>query len=126
MIPEQVITPINADCLVGEAKQRFTDGWRLVQICATPMPDAFELSYSFTAPNRIEHMRLIIPRSSPKAPSITPVYSGAFTYENEMHDLFGIEFDGLKLFYNGAFIKTSIPTPFKDVAVVTAAQPVKK
>jgi ech hydrogenase subunit D len=126
MIPEQVITPILADCLVGEAKQRQADGWRLVQICSTSMADAFELSYSFTIPGRLEHMRLIVPRSAPNVPSITPVFSGAFTYENEMHDLFGIEFDGLKLFYNGAFIKTTMPTPFKDVAVLTAAQPAKK
>lgn len=125
MIPAQVIIPVAADALLREARRRFADGWRLVQICASTAADSFELSYSLAAPGRLEHLRLVVPRSAPNVPSITPVFSGAFTYENEMHDLFGIRFDGLQLFYNGAFLKTSVPMPFNGTVIVTAPQPPK-
>lgn len=117
MIPEQVIHAITPDVLHEHAKRYRTENWRLVQICCTPLA-ALELSYSFARENRFEHLRIVLPRETPRLPSITPVYGAGFAYENEIHDLFGIEFDGLTLSYNGAFFKTSIPTPFKDAPCV--------
>lgn len=118
MIPEQVIATVEPAALVDEARKRLAENWRLVQICCTTLADTFELNYSFAQPTRFEHLRVILPRATPVVPSITPAYSAAFAYENEIHDLFGVTFEGLTLFYNGAFIKTSIPAPFKDAPCV--------
>ena len=118
MIPEQVILTIEAASLRDDAKRRLAEGWRLVQACSTTLPDTFEVNYSFALPGRFEHVRVVVPRATPAMPSITPVYGAAFAYENEIHDLFGITFEGLTLSYNGAFIKTSIPAPFKDAPCV--------
>lgn len=117
MIPVQVIHPSTPETLLENARRYWDERWRLVQICCTPLAD-LELSYSFAKGDAFEHLRIILPREHAKLPSISPVYSGAFSYENEIHDLFGIQFDGLTLFYNGAFFKTSIPTPFKDAPCV--------
>ena len=117
MIPEQVLHPVTPDELLERARRYHAEKWRLVQICCTPLA-ALELSYSFARGNAFEHLRVILPREQARLPSITPAYSGAFAYENEIHDLFGVDFDGLTLSYNGAFFKTSIPTPFKDAPCV--------
>ncbi|HMP88740.1 MAG TPA: NADH-quinone oxidoreductase subunit C [Kiritimatiellia bacterium] len=111
MIPEQVIHEIDSTDLLERTQIMKREGWRLVQICATTL-DAFEMSYSFTIDNRFEHFRLKIPLQQPILPSITEIYFGAFAYENELHDLFGISFQGLKLDYAGNFFKTSVKKPF--------------
>jgi len=40
------------------------------------------------------------------------MYWGAFVYENEMHDLFGIRVRGMNIDFKGTFIRTSIKYPF--------------
>lgn len=44
------------------------------------------------------------------------IYWPAFIYENEIHDLFGINFTDSKLDYHGNFFKLSKPTPWKQQA----------
>lgn len=118
MIPEQVITTVEPAALRDEAARRHAGGWRLVQICCTTLAETFEINYSFALPGRFEHLRVVLPRATPTVTSITPSYSAAFAYENEIHDLFGVTFEGLTLNYNGAFFKTSVATAFKDAPCV--------
>jgi len=122
MIPQQVIHEIETCELNGRAAAMKQEGWRLVQICATTL-DVFELSYSFTRDQRFEHLRARIPLDQPTLPSITDHYFGAFAYENEIHDLFGITFDGLKLDYAGNFFKTSAKKPFATSMCVIKKAP---
>jgi ech hydrogenase subunit D len=111
MIPEQVIHPIEPAALLDRTAAYRRDGWRLVQICSTTLA-VYELTYSFTRDDRFEHLRLALPLENPSVPSITPHYFGAFAYENEIHDLFGIDFPGLKLDYCGNFFKLQVNRPF--------------
>jgi len=122
MIPEQVIHEIGADALLERAATMKKEGWRLVQICATTL-DCFELSYSFTIDNRFEHLRLKVSLENPVLPSITDLYFGAFAYENEIHDLFGITFTGLRLDYAGNFFKMSVKKPFATSMCVIQTAP---
>jgi NADH:ubiquinone oxidoreductase subunit C len=55
--------------------------------------DRFELVYLFYSMEQHSHLRLKT-RTDSRAPSITPLISGANWYERELFDLFGIEFDG--------------------------------
>ncbi|HMO52080.1 MAG TPA: NADH-quinone oxidoreductase subunit C [Kiritimatiellia bacterium] len=111
MIPQQVIHEIEAAELVARVEAYRRDDWRLVQICATTL-DHYQMSYSFTLDQRFEHLRVKVALEQPALPSITGVYFGAFAYENEIHDLFGIRFDGLKLDYCGNFFKLQVNRPF--------------
>lgn len=123
MIPPQVIHEIEPATLLERVQSMKSEGWRLVQICATTL-DVFEMSYSFTIDNQFEHLRLRIPLENPSLPSITELYFGAFAYENELHDLFGINFVGLKLDYAGNFFKTSIKKPFAtSMCVIKGGEP---
>jgi ech hydrogenase subunit D len=43
------------------------------------------------------------------------MYWGAFIYENEMHDLFGVAVKGMNVDFSGNFIRTSVPYPFRNL-----------
>ncbi len=123
MIPEQVIHETDAAALRERVAAYKAGGWRLVQICCTTL-DVYELSYSFTIESRFEHLRIKLPVDNAVVPSITSDYFGAFAYENEIHDLFGVRFDGLKLDYMGNFFKTSVSKPFaSSMCVITGGKP---
>jgi len=122
MIPQQVIHEINAEKLLELTAAYKSEGWRLVQICTTTL-DCFEMSYSFTLDNRFEHLRVSVPLDNPVLPSITDLYFGAFAYENEIHDLFGVSFTGLRLDYAGNFFKMSVKKPFATSMCVIKTEP---
>jgi ech hydrogenase subunit D len=93
---------------------------RLVQVCATALTETFEITYTFAGDHAgLESLRVLVPRTDPVLPSITGSYPCAFSYENEMQDLFGIRVDGLALDFKGRFYIKAAPAPF-------AACPVKE
>ena len=121
MIEEQPIIPVTADRLVAEVQALRNEGWRLVQIGAMSLGDRFELNYSFDRDLRFRNLRLQVPAADAKLPSVSGVYFCAFLYENELHDLFGIRFDGLVLDFKGNFYRTARPFPFADAPAPAAA-----
>ena len=86
--------------------------YRLGQICATALDDSYELIYSFDKDLILHNIRTVLPRENDGMNSITRVYWSAFIYENEMHDLFGIEFKHSELDYKGGFFKLAQKTPW--------------
>lgn len=106
-----LITPVaNAD-LLGVIRGMKKEGFRLVQICATKVSAGFEILYSFDKDHELTNLKLTIPEEE-EVQSITGEYWGAFIYENEMHDLFGIKIINNELDYGGNFFKVSEPTPW--------------
>ena len=55
---------------------------------------------------------MTLPKENPVLPSITGSFFAAFTYENELQDLFGIKITDLALNFNGNFYKTAVKNPF--------------
>lgn len=91
----------------------FRDGaWRLMQMCCTVTGADFEMLYSFARGNALQGFRVVVPRRGATLPSITDAFLCAFIYENEIHDLFGITFTGLKLDFGGNFLKARFKNPF--------------
>ena len=124
-IEEQLIREISVGELLDEVKAKSDDGYRLVQIGCTRIEDAFEINYSFDKENRFENLRVTIGEDV-TMPSISDIYWGAFIYENEMHDLYGIPVEGMNLDFNGYLFKTSIPHPFRGDVTVTKVPAKKK
>ena len=112
MIPEQVFHPVTPATLVDEARKMRDRTMRLVQICATVVGEELDVVYSFADRTAFEHLQLRIPRQGGELPSITGIYFGAFGYENELHDLFGIAVKDIAVSYNGSFYKIATATPF--------------
>lgn len=124
MIEEQPIITITPDRLVAEVQALRAEHWRLVQIGVTAIGEAFEVNYSFDRELRFRNLRLQVAVAGASLPSVSGVYWCAFLYENEIHDLFGIRFDGLVLDFKGTLYKTATPFPFADKpAAAPAAAP---
>lgn len=119
--PIQTYTDVTPERLLEAARGQQLSGSRLVQICCTRL-EHFELLYSFSRPDAFEHLRLRIPDASVKVPSISPIYSASFAYENEIHDLFGLSFIGLNIDYQGNFFKTSVFAPMAAREISTEAK----
>jgi len=108
---DETIIAIPATEIISTADEMMGEGHRLAAITAAAVEGQYEVTYSFGQDGNMRHYRVTI---SPEdvLPSISGIYPGAFVYENEMHDLFGIEVHGLRLDYEGTFIRTSVRYPF--------------
>ena len=116
MTEEQPIVVVTPNTLVGEVKTLSDQGWRLVQIGVTSLGELLEVNYSFDRDQHFQNLRLQIPAAGASLPSVSGIYWCAFLYENEIHDLFDVTFDGLVLDFKGTLYKTAQPFPFANRA----------
>jgi NADH:ubiquinone oxidoreductase subunit C len=56
--------------------------------------DNVDLLYHFWKGDVIVSVRISVPKSTKHAPSIVEIVPGAILYEMEVHDMFGVVFDG--------------------------------
>ncbi len=112
MCPEQTFEAIPVEALLERVRAFREQGWRLVQIGATRLPDQLELTYSFDRENRLANLRLTLPGEEPKVPSVSSLFWCAFIYENELHDLFNLQVSDLAVDFHGNFYKTAVKFPF--------------
>ena len=109
---EQPIKEIEVKDLLKEVEKFHKEGYRLVQACGTKMgEDSFEVMYSFDKDYRFRNIRITVPQEV-EIPSITSIYGGAFLYENEIHELFGLSFKGISIDFKGHLYKKKIKYPF--------------
>ena len=97
--------------LLTEVKDLKADGYRFAQACATLVDDKIEIIYSFDKAHQLKNLRITVAQGE-EVESITGDYWPAFIYENEMHDLFGVQFNHSALDYQGNFFKVAEPTPW--------------
>ena len=122
MKPEQTLEVIPVAALLEKTQAARARGARLVQICATTLPGQFELTYSFDLEGRLENLRVLVPADNPRVPSIASIYACSFLYENEMHDLFNINVEGMKLDFHGNLYNTAVKFAF-GATCAPAAKP---
>lgn len=111
MMAAQTITPIGVGEVVAKAEQAKKDGHRLVQIGCTKIGDDFEIIYVYDKDYALLSYRITVKQDT-VIPSISGVYFGAFVYENEIHDLYGIHVSGINIDFKGTFYRTAIKHPF--------------
>lgn len=56
--------------------------------------DNVDVLYHFWKGDVITSIRISVPKSNKHAPSIVDIVPGAILYEMEVHDMFGVVFDG--------------------------------
>ena len=110
-IEEQPTTSIDLGKLIGKVEQFRNEGYRLVQINCTKVGDVYEINYSFDKDYAFRNIRITVAADT-EVPSISGMYWGAFIYENEMHDLFGIQVKGMNIDFKGHLFTTSVKYPF--------------
>jgi ech hydrogenase subunit D len=111
MMEPQTIVPISMGEVVSKAEKAKKDGCRLVQIGCTKIGDDFEIIYVYDKDYKLTNYRITVKQDT-EIPSISAVYFGAFVYENEIHDLYGIHVKGINIDFKGTFYKTTIKHPF--------------
>jgi len=107
----QTITPISVGDVVAKAEEAKKSGHRLVQVGCTKIGDDFEILYVYDKDYALLSYRITV-KADTIIPSITGVYWGAFVYENEIHDLYGLTVTGINIDFKGTFYKTAIKHPF--------------
>lgn len=107
----QTITPISVGDVVAKAEEAKKSGHRLVQVGCTKIGDDFEILYVYDKAYALLSYRITV-KADTTIPSITGVYWGAFVYENEIHDLYGLTVTGINIDFKGTFYKTAIKHPF--------------
>ena len=113
---DQQITNIDNFDLLNKVADMRSKGYRLVQICAVNCMaelSKYMLLYSFFKDGDFITLRTYVDTGEP-VESISRLYSYSYLYENEMHDLFGINMVNMRINYNGHFYETSIKTPFSS------------
>ncbi len=82
---------IGAKDLVKEIEKRREK--RLVSIICMD-EGSFRLIYQLDGKGKMETLELSVPRKKPVVKSITNLFPNSDFYEREIHDLFGVEFEG--------------------------------
>ena len=109
---EQPITVVPAGELLAKAGEMKSAGNRLVQVSVAVVDETYEITYTFDKDLAMKHVRLVLAKGE-KLPSITGSFWYAFTYENEIHDLYGIEVTGINVDFKGTFYRTKVKYPFE-------------
>ncbi|MBQ4132674.1 MAG: NADH-quinone oxidoreductase subunit C [Desulfovibrionaceae bacterium] len=104
MIVLENVTEVSLDNVREEVAAAIEQGWRFVTITAVDLNEnEFEFIYHFHNPEfEIKNLRLTFPKGT-VVPSVSGVLFCALLVENEIKDLFHIDFEGLALDYNGTF-----------------------
>ena len=125
MSEPQEIVPVEKSDLVGLVAELFAEGYRLVQVGCSTLPDAYELTYSFDREYRFRNLRFSVAPGE-EVPSISVIYPGAFLYENEIHDLFGVAITHIAVDYRGTLYRTALSAPFSISNVKLPEPPQRK
>jgi ech hydrogenase subunit D len=121
MVEKQEITVIKPEELLPRVKKFFEEKHRLAAVSCSKLGGALQIDYTFDKDYVFADLRIILPSEKPSLPSITQIYFAAFTYENELHDLFGVKFDGLALDFQGNFYRTQQKTIFNPAGAAAPA-----
>ena len=109
---DQIFETIRAEALLEKAGEMRKQGYRLVQIGATRLPEYVELTYSFDLESRLTNLRFQVLAEGARVPSISSIYWCAFLYENELHDLFNVQVDGMAVDFHGHLYEMAVKFPF--------------
>ncbi|MBQ9955609.1 MAG: NADH-quinone oxidoreductase subunit C [Eggerthellaceae bacterium] len=101
------------------AQARKAEGSRYVQTLAVNTEAGVDIVYSFMLGDRMSNYKLVAVKESDVVPSITDEFLAAFIWENEIHDLFGITFEGISIDFGGKFYNVAVDKP---MTVISPAQ----
>ena len=105
---------ITKDEIMEWAQKMKDEHYRLIQISATRVSEDIFLDYSFGRGYEFKNLKTVIGQGDAVA-SISAVYYPAFLYENEIHDLYGVEIKHISIDYEGKLYRTAVKNPFNPL-----------
>jgi Ni,Fe-hydrogenase III component G len=92
---KQIFMRIDKKCLEQAIEfLKSNEFTHLSAITGLEVEDGIELLYHLSNGNILLTVRVKLPKNEAIAPSITDIVRGATLYEQEIHDLFGVKFEG--------------------------------
>ena len=94
------------------------EGLRFVQVFAEKPAEGMDLVYTFYDVVKDNALNLVVNgiTEESEVPSIQGLYFAAFSYENEAHDLYGVNFVNMKLDFGGHFFNTGLDAPMTIIS----------
>lgn len=109
--------------LIDTCKERKDEGYRLAQLCPKlERDDSITLIYTFIKESEMINYKVSgIKKGVTEVPSVTELFIAAFVFENEAHDLFGVNVVGNLIDFQGKFYSFAegVEAP---MTIVTPAQ----
>lgn len=94
-------------------------GYRYVQMLAVNTDDGLDLQYAYMQGADLKIYTIKGVKKGTKVPSVTDIFLEAFVFENEAHDLFGAEIEGIAIDFGGKFYHVAQSEP---MTVISPAQ----
>ena len=111
---------VHADELVELAEAKKNDGYRFVQMLCVNTEEGIDALYSFMKGDSLENYTIKgIDAATQSVPSVTGSFLAAFPFENEAHDLFGLNVTNIAIDFKGGFYKVAMDKP---MTVISPAQ----
>lgn len=111
---------ISLASLTKEVEQKHSESWRFVQLLGVNVDRGVDLIYTFEKNGDFENLK--IANVTKTVPSITDKYIAAFVFENETHDLFGVDIEGIAIDFKGKFYNTAVDAPMTVVSPEVVAR----
>lgn len=113
MAETQTFVPVSPSEVIQKAEQYANDDYRLIQIhCSTTKDNEMFVIYTFEKENlQMANLKMDV-NVGDTVPSISGVFFGAFLYENEIHDLYGVNYSGMAVDFQGTFYETKTKQAF--------------
>ena len=116
MALETEFVPLAVEELPERAAALKAQGWRFVQVLAVNTEDGIDLIYSFTKDGRLANHEIKGVKKGTAVPSITDTFLAAFVFENEIHDLFGVDVEGIAIDFGGNFYALAQKEPMTVIS----------
>ena len=123
---------IPLDKLIDTCKERKNEGYRLAQLCPKlERDDSITLIYTFVKESEMINYKVSgIKKGVTEVPSVTELFIAAFVFENEAHDLFGVNVVGNLIDFQGKFYSfaegVEAPMPIVTPAQLAAREKAAK
>lgn len=108
--------PLTVEELPALAAARKADGWRFVQMLCVNTEDGIDMIYSFMKGDLLSNHEIKGVRKGTTVPSITGEFLEAFVFENESHDLFGVDIKDIAIDFGGNFYALAQKEPMTIIS----------
>ena len=118
--------PLTLEGLPALAAEKKADGWRFVQMLCVNTEDGIDLIYSFMKDGVLVNHEIKGVKKGTPVPSVTDQFIAAFVFENEAHDLFGVDVRGIAIDFGGNFYALAQKAARDKAAKIAAAKAAKE
>ncbi len=109
-------TEVSIEGLPALAERMQNEGARFVQVLAVNTEAGIDVQYTFMLNGCLNNFTVKGVRKEMPIPSITNRFIAAFVFENEIHDLFGLDIRNIAIDFKGHFYATAVKEPMTVIS----------